>query len=138
LCHCFAWSDPFWVKLKPFLIFKAKLGGRIIREFTQHNYPEVCVYTVQETAWIDKTAFNLWIEKVWKSFCHGKPDTYLIMDQCKVHLMSFVVGALQDCGTEVELTLPGYTGKLQVLDVGIKNPLKTSFDRIMRVYDCKY
>jgi hypothetical protein len=48
----------------------------------------------------------------------------LELDQCKVHLMGSVVGALEGCGTEVEFILPGYTGKLQVLDVGINKPFK--------------
>jgi transposase-like protein len=111
-------------KLEPFLIFKGKPTGRIIREFAQMNYPEGCVYTVQQKAWIDEESFSVWIEKIWKPFCESRPQTYLIMDQCKVHMMNSIVGQLQDVGTEVEFILAGYTSKLQVLDVGINKPFK--------------
>jgi hypothetical protein len=120
------------VKLKPFIIFKGKLGGRIIREFTQHDYPERSVYIVQEKAWIDKTAFNIWIEKGWKSFCHGKPDTYLIMDQCKVHLMGSVVGALQDITQKLNLFFLYIQENNKFWTFGLTSSLKTSSDRIMR------
>ena len=46
------------------------------------------------------------------------------MDECTVHLMSSCVDALQDCGTEVDFVVGGYTSKLQVLDVGINKPFK--------------
>ena len=112
------------IKLKPFLIFKGIPGGRIVREFTQLHYPEGCVYTVQKKAWIDEESFSLWIEKIWKPFCDGKISTYLIMDHCRVHLTNSVMTQLQDVGTEVDFILPGYTAKLQVLDVGINKPFK--------------
>ena len=112
------------IKLKPFLIFKGKPEGRIIREFSQLNYPDGCIYTVQEKAWIDEASFGVWIEKVWRLFCEDKPATYLIMDQCKVHMMNSTVSQLQYLGTEVEFILAGYTSRLQVLDVGIDKPFK--------------
>ena len=46
------------------------------------------------------------------------------MDEFSVHLMSACVGAVQDCGTEVNFILNGYTDKLQVLDVGVNKPFK--------------
>ena len=112
------------IKLKPFLIFKGKPEGRIIREFSQLKYPDGYIYTVQEKAWIDEASFGVWIEKVWRLFCEDKPATYLIMDQCKVHMINSIVSQLQYLGTEVEFILAGYTSRLQVLDVGINKPFK--------------
>ena len=109
-------------KLPPFIIFKGKQGGRISREFAQ--YPSSCVYTVQEKAWMDKRVFIEWVEKVWKPYCDNKANTYLLMDEFSVHLMTDCVRPIQDCGTEVDYIIGGYMSKLQVMDVGINKPFK--------------
>ena len=46
------------------------------------------------------------------------------MDECTVHKSSECVQHIQSCGIDVEFILGGYTGKLQVLDVGINRPFK--------------
>ena len=62
--------------------------------------------------------------KVWQLFSSLKPCSYLIMDECTVHLMKSCLNAIQDCKTEVYFIIRGYTSKLQVLDVGINKPFK--------------
>ena len=79
---------------------------------------------MQQKAWIDECTFLEWIRKVWGPFCAGKSSTYLLMDECTVHLISSCLDAIQDCGTEVDFVIQGYTSKLQVLDVGINKPFK--------------
>ena len=113
-------------KLPPFVIFKGKQGGRITKEWSARNteYPTTAFYTVQEKAWIDKRVFIEWVEKVWKPYCDNKANTYLLMDEFSVHLMTDCVRAIQDCGTEIDYILGGYTSKLQVLDVGVNKPFK--------------
>ena len=123
-------------KLPPFVVFKGRQGGRIAREWTgATEYPRSSVYAVQEKAWMDKRVFVEWIEKVWKPFCENKSSTYLLMDEFSVHLMTECVNPIQDCGTEVDFVLGGYTSKLQVLDVGVNKPfeeyVKQCYERFM-------
>lgn len=120
-------------KLPPFVIFRGKPGGRIAREWTGNTeYPHSSVYAVQEKAWMDKRVFLEWVEKIWKPFCQNKTSTYLLMDEFSVHLMTDCVNSIQDCGTEVDFVLGGYTSKLQALDVGINKPFK---DYIKQCYE---
>ena len=45
------------------------------------------------------------------------------------------INQIQDCGTEVDFVLEGYTSKLQVLDVGVNKPfkgyVKESYEKFM-------
>lgn len=112
-------------KLPPFIIFKGMPNGRIAREWTgQTVYPSSCVYAVQQKAWIDERTFLEWITKIWKPFCHDKQSSYLLMDECTVHLMGTCLDAIQDQGTEVDFIVRGYTSKLQACDVGVNKPFK--------------
>ena len=112
-------------KLPPFIVYRGKPGGRISREWLNtSDFPSEYIYEVQEKAWVDKTVFLTWIEKFWRPYSYKKKSTYLIMDEFSVHLMAECVNAIQDCGTEVDFILGGYTSKLQVLDVGINKPFK--------------
>jgi DDE superfamily endonuclease len=61
---------------------------------------------------------------VWAPFCADKPPTYLLMDECAVHMIEVVKNALSDCRTGVNFIVKGYTTNLQVLDVGINKPFK--------------
>jgi DDE superfamily endonuclease/Transposase len=88
-------------KLPPFVIFKGMPNGRIAREWTgSTDFPSTSIYAVQQKAWIDERTFLEWIRKVWGPFCAGKSSTYLLMDECTVHLMSSCLNAIQDYGME--------------------------------------
>ena len=90
-------------------------NGRISREWQGvTEYPETCIYAVQQKAWIDERTFLQWIKKVWKPFCGSKSSTYLLMDECTVHLMASCLDAIQDNGTEVDFIVRGYTSKLHL------------------------
>ena len=120
-------------KLPPFIIFKGKPNGQIACEWTgTTEYPSTSIYAVQDKAWIDERTFLQWIEKVWQPFSSLKPCSYLVMDECTVHLMKLCLNAIQDCGTEVDFVIQGYTSKLQVLDVGINKPFK---DYVKQCYE---
>ena len=78
-------------KLPPFIIFKGKETGRVIKEFTseKHDYATSVFYTVQEKAWVDTRIFLEWVEKVWKPFTKGKEEgTYLLMDEFSVPFLA--------------------------------------------------
>jgi len=83
------------------------------------------LYAVQENAWVDEKTFLKWINKVWKPFCINKSSTYLLMDECTVHLRSTCLQEIQNCSTEVDFIIGGYTSQLQILDVGINAPFKS-------------
>ena len=90
----------------------------------QTEFSKNCMYKVQEKAWIDERVFLIWIEKVWKPFTREKQSSYLIIDECSVHMMSNCVREIQGCGVEIDFVIGGYTSKLQVLDVGVNKPFK--------------
>lgn len=46
------------------------------------------------------------------------------MDECKVHRVKCCTDAFSNCGTKCDFIPPGYTWKLQALDVGINRPFK--------------
>lgn len=85
------------------------LNGRISRELGNRNYPTTCIYDVQEK----------------------------VMDEFSVHMQSECVDFMQFCPTEVDTIVAGYTGRLQVLDVGInklfKGYVKEEYEIFMRV-----
>jgi hypothetical protein len=100
-------------------------GGRLPRKWTgRTDFPNSCVYTVQEKGWIDKDTFLEWIEKVWKLFTKGKTSTYLLMDEFAVHKAATCTKVMEECGTQFDLIYVGYTPCLQVLDVGVNKPFK--------------
>jgi transposase-like protein len=112
-------------KLPPFIIFIGKAGANIERTCNQSPlYPQDCRYCAQASGWVDQRNFNLWIDTVWAQFCVGKPKTLLIMDCFSVHMMDGIRQKLEAMGTKVLIIPKGYTGKLQVLDVGINRPFK--------------
>jgi transposase-like protein len=109
------------IKLPPFVIFRGSLKGRISREWNCQNsqFPETSYYTTQPKAWIDETTFLQWVEAVWQPFTEnkghltGNQQSYLLMDECSVHLMGNCIEAVRQCSTEVDFILPGYTSKIQ-------------------------
>ena len=119
-------------KLPPFIVWKGKRSGMIIREVTSqalnHGYPEDLVMSVQKNGWMDEELMLEWTERVWKPWVTSRgfinKASLLIMDKFAGHMVGKVVDALGDCGTDLEFIVGGYTSKLQVLDVGINRPFK--------------
>ena len=119
-------------KLPPFIVWKGKRSGRIIREVTgdavRNGFPAGVFILVQDNGWMNKELMLEWIERVWKPWVvhSGLMDngSLLIMDRFAGHMVESVVDALGSCGTDVEFIVGGYTSKLQVLDVGINRPFK--------------
>jgi hypothetical protein len=114
------------VKLPPFVIYKGVPGptGRISREFATLPYPVRLHYTVQRKGWMDEERMLLWVDKVWRPFVLNRGTTMLILDAFVVHSTARVKAAFDALGTHVEFIPAGYTGTLQVLDVGINKPFK--------------
>ncbi len=112
-------------KLPPFIIFKGVPNGRVARKLRQADYngtQGVC--TVQKCAWMDEATFLYWTNAVWQPFCSRNEPTCLIMDSCSVHETSSIKEALTRLGTKILYIPRGYTGRLQVLDVGVNHPFK--------------
>jgi hypothetical protein len=118
-------------KLPPFIVFTGTRDGRISRQLglldnNQQLFPVSIKYACQPKAWVDTDIFLQWIEKVWQPFAleKGGEPTHLLMDDFTVHKVGRCVDAIKNCGTEVDFVLPGYTSRLQVLDVGVNKPFK--------------
>jgi hypothetical protein len=111
--------------LPPFIVFVGSKTGRIVREWKgSSQYPQSCLYTVQQKGWIDKETFLEWIKKVWQPFCIGKESTYLLMDEFAAHMSAACTREIENCGSSFDFIYGGYTGKLQVLDVGVNKQFK--------------
>ena len=67
------------------------------------GYPQDQFYTIQDKARINTFTFNDWIDHIWTPFARQQADchSYLIMDECPVHMKSESIEAIQHCGTEV-------------------------------------
>jgi DDE superfamily endonuclease len=75
-----------------------------------------------------------WIERVWVPFAvkDGSKVLYLLLDSCTTHMTAAVREAFSRCNTEIDFIPPGYTSKLQMMDVGVNKPFK---DRIRTEFD---
>ena len=105
-------------KQTPLVGFKGKPDGRIARNFGGMPASMRCVR--QERAWVEHRVFKNWMDQVWAPFALWKGDrTYLLMDECSVHLMVSCINQIKGCGTTIDYTLGGYTSKLQEMDVGV-------------------
>jgi transposase-like protein len=116
-------------KIPPFIIFKGTYNrsGRVRKELEERiGYPDMMEFGVQPKAWMDEKLMLDWIEKVWKPFTNAKDNklTYLLLDECRTHLTENVKFAFSELNTEVDFIPGGYTGKVQVMDVGINKPFK--------------
>ena len=117
-------------KLPPFIIFKGKPNGRIAKKDFK-DYPAGAVYICQDSNWMDEQAMLKWVELVWVPFTKGKSSPcYLIVDDFSAHKTSAVRSAISECGSSYDIVEPGYTGKLQVCDVGINKPFKDKYNEL--------
>ena len=120
-------------KLPPYVIFQGKNtpGGRIARELQDagnHGHHQASMYGVQSKAWMDEDEMERWINTVWAPYAATIPGPkILIIDSFVVHLTGRIRNLVSNLETELEIVPPGFTSKLQVMDVGINKPFK---DRI--------
>ena len=118
-------------KLDPYVVFKGKNdpeSGRVCREIdSKRGYPQNIALGVQEKAWMDTEKVMDWIDKVWVPFIeHGATDEarwyLLILDKYRAHMVREVMNRFAVLQTVVLHIPGGYTGRLQVMDVGINKP----------------
>jgi hypothetical protein len=127
-CTVMLGASAYGEKLPPFIVYKGSngRGGKVKKELeAREGYPGGVEMTVQGNAWFDERVMLEWIEKIWKPF--GAKDnniTYLILDECRVHMTTTIREAFENCNTEIEFIPGGFTDKLQVMDVGINKPFK--------------
>ena len=121
-------------KLPPFIIFKGKPNGRIeSKEFK--TYPADARYAVQENAWMDEITMLKWVNLVWEPFTlESSSPCYLIVDDYTAHKTAAVRSAISECGSSYDIVEPGYTGKLQVCDVGINKPFKDKYKELFLAF----
>ena len=113
--------------LKPLVIFKGKPGARIeTREF--RTYDQSMYYACQESAWMDERVMRVWVQRVLKPYVEEVPlhiTSLLILDSYRCHTTPTVVSEIQALGCEIEIIPGGCTGLCQLIDVGIRKPLKS-------------
>ena len=109
------------------LTFKGKQNGRIAEEFPM--FPTGCEYFCQENARKDEGAILEWVENILKPFIVIAPENVaplLVLDSYGCHIMTLVVGSIQNLVVEVE-HIPGKcTSLCQPFDVGINRSLKAN------------
>ena len=88
------------------------------------GYPAGMEYGVQKKGWMDEVQMLKWIEKVWKPLSEQHVTSMILLDSFTAHLTSSVMLEFANCNTEVEIIPPGYTSKLQPMDVGVNKPFK--------------
>lgn len=116
-------------RLPLLIVYKGKPNGRIARDFKDptKGYPVDCFYACQDRAWMDKVVMLDWVDQVLKPYVETAPPgvvPLLFLDSYKCHLLTEVVGKIQDLGVEVQHIPGGCTGLTQPVDVGINKPLK--------------
>jgi hypothetical protein len=122
-------------KFPAFVIFKGKPGGIIERNElkTKLGYPigDGSLYAVQSNAWMDEPLCLKWVNEVWVPWAthpirKRRGLCLLLWDEFKGHMVKSVLTLLSKSNTIVEFIPPGYTSKLQVMDVGLNRPFKTA------------
>jgi hypothetical protein len=117
--------------LPPLIVFKAKPGGKVEKEFENDNfnYPNDCFFVVQENAWCDQRVMDFWIEKVYNPFVlsmdvliidkmDSKYDhSLLIMDNFSVHCTLETAKKLSDSGSRLMLLPANTTSKTLVIKI---------------------
>jgi hypothetical protein len=116
-------------KVIPYIVFKGKNTkfGLVKKEIHRRiGYPKDVELAVQDNAWFDEVVMLDWIDRVWKREVAVDPNEiyYLLLDSFTTHMTGPVRRAFEECNTEVDFIPPGYTSKLQMLDVGVNRPFK--------------
>jgi transposase-like protein len=115
-------------KLKPFVIFKGKVGGRIHRkELPTYNNCNDVQCTVQDNSWMDQESMNQYIQQVLVPYVANKPDDVdciLIIDTLKSHVSAKTIEKCASIGIQVEIIPGGCTSLTQPCDIGINKPFK--------------
>lgn len=109
-------------KLPILFILKGRRGGSIEAEEIPH-YPAGHVYTVQENAWMDATAWAFYVHELLRFEING--PAVLLVDNFDSHVSEEGqrVVAEDACAAVVPLP-PNSTAACQPLDVGVMGPLK--------------
>ena len=92
----------------------------------QQGYPGGIFMTVQENAWCDRRVMAEWIKQVYLPWIRlmQSDRSILIMDDFSAHWVPEIGDLLSSNGVHAVRIPKGYTGNLQVMDVGINKPFK--------------
>lgn len=121
------------IKLKPYIIFKASAAdGKVAKEVSK--FPDSVICNVQSNAWVDEDILIDYVNRVLKPYLATTNQAYLIMDECTAHKTKRFRRCLEDNNLDYEYILPGYTPKLQVLDVGVNGPFKHYYKVLLNTF----
>jgi hypothetical protein len=116
-------------KVIPYIVFKGKNTKYVLVKMEIHcriGYPKDVELAVQDNACFDEEVMLDWIDRVWKR--EVAVDTneiyYLLLDSFTTQMTGPVRRAFEECNTKVDFIPPGYSSKLQILDVGVNRPFK--------------
>lgn len=115
-------------KLKPFVIFKGTVNGRIVKKEFPHNpYRNDMVLVCQPNAYQDDENMMAYVNAVLvphlQQRAQGAPAV-LFLDSFKVHYSDAIKQRLTDLGVNLQIIPGGCTWLVQPVDVGIGKPFK--------------
>ena len=115
-------------KLKPFLIFKGEVNGRIAtREFPTNPERNRVVLCTQKCAWQDEGNMVTYCDKVLVPYLQEKAQgvpCLLLLDAFSAHWSPQTTAKFQEIGITTYKIPPGCTYLVQPIDVGIGKPFK--------------
>ncbi|SPR01250.1 unnamed protein product (mitochondrion) [Plasmodiophora brassicae] len=122
-------------KLGMLIIFRGVPGGRIEKELrlldAQKGDGHRCI--VQQKNWNDERGMRAYVDLIIRPWVGGRRMTsLLLLDDMSAHKCPPVIDALAQHGVEVDIVEPRYTGRVQVLDVGVNKPFK---DRVRCLWE---
>ena len=112
--------------LTPYIIFKGARNGKIAKKLTK--FPKTMAYACQPKAWMDEKCMLDWVDRVLKPHLNQAPSwvkPLLFLDAYRCHMMTSVVGSIQNLGCQVEHIPAGCTCVGQPVDVGFNKPLES-------------
>ena len=108
-------------KLRPLIVFKRKT-------MPKEKIPSEVIVMVQQKGWVDENILLQWLEKVWfkRPGALLKPDSLLVWDMFRAHLLDSVKRKLKENKTRQAVIPGGTTSILQPLDVCLNKPFKSN------------
>ncbi|KAH9151337.1 hypothetical protein AeRB84_006025, partial [Aphanomyces euteiches] len=111
-------------KLPILFIVHGKPGGKIEADEI-HSYPDGHVYAVQEEAWMDERAWQVYLQYLLKNELVAETPSVILADNLACHVSHASVETIcLDLCASLEALPPNSTSVCQPLDVGVMGPLK--------------
>ena len=116
----------------PLLFVVRGIPGGHIETDELETYPKGHFYAVQESAWMDKNVWRVYVEKLLKYEIDG--PTVLLLDNFECHVSEEGQRLVAEVANTTVVPLPpNSTSVCQPLDVGVMGPLKAKMRNGVRV-----